>query len=150
MPTAWEIAGSQIGYPTGTLPPSEGGADDPFGEGPPWWAVLGPGIIAASGATLSSIFRRYPETPTYAQTRPYTVGGGAPSATTNYGGAGGVGIGIDGQGIRLSDGSHIGWLPIGAVVLGFVLLQSQGFSRRRNPATVKRNPRKRRRHARRR
>lgn len=49
-----------------------------------------------------------------------------PSATPS----GGVGLGIDGQGVRLSDGSHIGWLPIGAVALGFMLLQSKGISRR--------------------
>jgi hypothetical protein len=47
------------------------------------------------------------------------------------GGAGGVGIGIDGQGIRLSDGSHIGWLPIALVGGAFFLLQSPGFSRKR-------------------
>jgi hypothetical protein len=42
----------------------------------------------------------------------------------------GVGFGIDGQGIRMSDGSHIGWLPIAGVVVAFSLLQSRGFSRR--------------------
>lgn len=42
----------------------------------------------------------------------------------------GIGLGIDGQGIRLSDGSHIGWLPIVAVVGGFMLLQARPVSRR--------------------
>lgn len=138
MAVPWGEIGQQIDdFQFPTWNPESGPA---YSEAPPWWAVLGPGIVAASGATLSDIFRRYPETPTYAQTRPYTVGAAAPYSTTSSG----VGIGIDGQGIRLSDGSHIGWLPIGAVVLGLFLLQSQGFSRRRNP--VKRNPRKRRRH----
>jgi hypothetical protein len=44
---------------------------------------------------------------------------------------GGIGIGIDGQGIRLSDGSHIGWFPIVAVIGVFFLLQSPGFTRRK-------------------
>lgn len=42
----------------------------------------------------------------------------------------GVGFGVDGQGIRLSDGSHIGWFPIAGLVLAFVLLQSRPLSRR--------------------
>ena len=43
---------------------------------------------------------------------------------------GGIGIGVDGQGIRLSDGSHIGWGTIAIVVGGIFLLQSRGFSRK--------------------
>lgn len=43
---------------------------------------------------------------------------------------GGVGFGVDGQGIRLSDGSHIGWFPIAGVVLAFVLIQSRPLTRR--------------------
>jgi hypothetical protein len=43
----------------------------------------------------------------------------------------GVGIGVDGQGIRLSDGSHISWLVIAGGVGVFMLLQHPGFSRRR-------------------
>jgi hypothetical protein len=42
----------------------------------------------------------------------------------------GVGFGIDSQGVRLSDGSHIGWPVIGIVGLGFFLLQSRGFQKR--------------------
>jgi len=45
-------------------------------------------------------------------------------------GGGGVGFGLDGNGIRLSDGSHIGWFPIIGVIGAFALLQSKGFSRR--------------------
>ncbi len=57
----------------------------------------------------------------------YTTQGASP-----YGAAppAGVGIGVDGQGIRLSDGSHIGWAPIMLGVGALVLLQSKGFSRR--------------------
>jgi hypothetical protein len=43
---------------------------------------------------------------------------------------GGIGFGLDGQGLRLSDGSHIGWLPIVGVAGAFFLLQSQGIQRR--------------------
>jgi hypothetical protein len=43
---------------------------------------------------------------------------------------GGVGFGVDGQGIRLSDGSHISWVMIALVVGGFMLIQSRPFSRR--------------------
>ena len=47
------------------------------------------------------------------------------------GGGGGVGFGIDSQGLRLSDGSHIGWPIIGIVGLGIYLVQSPGFTKRR-------------------
>ena len=43
----------------------------------------------------------------------------------------GVGFGIDGQGLRMSDGSHIGWPVMGLAALALYLLQSPGFSRRR-------------------
>lgn len=55
----------------------------------------------------------------------------AQNAANNAAGGGGVGLGIDSSGIRLSDGSHIGWFPIIAVLGGVVLLQSSGFQRRR-------------------
>jgi hypothetical protein len=41
----------------------------------------------------------------------------------------GVGFGLDSQGIRLSDGSHIGWLPIAGVVVGLKLLQAKPYRR---------------------
>jgi hypothetical protein len=43
----------------------------------------------------------------------------------------GVGFGVDGQGLRLSDGSHIGWSTIGIAGLAFYLIQSKGFEKRR-------------------
>jgi hypothetical protein len=45
--------------------------------------------------------------------------------------SGGVGFGFDSQGLRLSDGSHIGWTTIAVVVGGFYLVQSPGFTKRR-------------------
>ncbi len=42
----------------------------------------------------------------------------------------GIGFGVDSQGVRLSDGSHIGWFPIVGVIGIFFLLQQPGFTRR--------------------
>jgi hypothetical protein len=41
-----------------------------------------------------------------------------------------IGFGVDSQGVRLSDGSHIGWFPIVGVIGVFFLLQQPGFTRR--------------------
>jgi len=104
-----------------------------YGEAPPWWAVLGPGIIAGSSATLSNIFRKYPEQPTYNAARPYysttggyPVGGGSPTS---------------GPG-QLGDWIAKNWwvLLIGGLILFF-----PGVQRRRNPAarsSRRRNPRR--------
>ena len=43
----------------------------------------------------------------------------------------GIGLGIDSQGIRLSDGSHIGWFPVIGVLAALYLIQSPSFSRTR-------------------
>jgi hypothetical protein len=144
MPTWGDVADNfpiTSGLPADGNIWDEGSGGSVYGEAPPWWAVLGPGIIAGSSATLSNIFRRYPEQPqtTY---RPPTYG--VEGATYRNTSSGGVGIGFDSSGLRLSDGSHISWIVIAAVVFGFFLLQSPGFSRRRNPAARKRNPKRRR------
>ena len=66
----------------------------------------------------------------------YTGGGGGVNYQNQYGALppaappGGVGVGVDGQGIRLSDGSHIGWPLIALGVGAIFLLQSPGYSRR--------------------
>lgn len=46
-------------------------------------------------------------------------------------GGGGVGVGIDKDGVRLSDGTHIGWTTIALAGFAIYLIQSPGFSRRR-------------------
>lgn len=43
----------------------------------------------------------------------------------------GVGFGLDGTGIRLSDGSHIGWTTIALAAGAFFLLQSRPVTRAR-------------------
>ena len=48
-----------------------------------------------------------------------------------YGYPSGVGFGIDGQGLRLSDGSHIGWTTIAIAGVGLYLLQRPGYQKRR-------------------
>jgi hypothetical protein len=118
--------------PSGGLPPdySTGGGSgggSSSGGGFNWNAL--PGVI---GQTLVGVFGHPQQT---------AAGGGlslaqqqqillAQQQGANRPNAPGVGLGIDGTGIRLSDGSHIGWLPIGFGIGALVLLQSKGFSRR--------------------
>jgi hypothetical protein len=121
------------GFPTSGLPDWGGGSgggsnnDGGGGNDVPWYVSSVP-FISAIGKTVSNIWGnanqqyqqpQYQYQPAYQQQPIYQTQPG-----------GGVGIGLDGAGIRLSDGSHIGWLPIAGVGLGLVLLQSKGFSRR--------------------
>lgn len=114
----------QPSWPSG----DSGGSADGGSSGPPWWVTSGP-LFGVIGKTLSNIFAPY-------QTSAAQAGVGVYRQPTNYdpnyrqAPNRSVGIGLDSSGIRLSDGSHLGWLPIGAVVFGFFLLQSKGFSRR--------------------
>jgi hypothetical protein len=89
---------------------------------------LGP-LLAGAEKTVSNIFA--PAATSIAQAQPavgyqYQAQPAAYRNPTNTG----VGFGIDGNGIRLSDGSHIGWVPIFLVGFGFVLIQSRPFTRR--------------------
>lgn len=117
-------------YGVGAPPPPDptwGGND---GNDVPWYLSAVP-LATVIGKTAASIWgNQYQPQPTYTPTysTDYAALQAAALARANAGD--GVGIGVDGSGIRLSDGSHIGWLPIGAVVFGFFLLQSRGFSRR--------------------
>jgi hypothetical protein len=94
-----------------------------------------PTLVALGLRTISNIFAPPATSIAQAQAaRPQVIYAGS-GRTDQYGNVipttgGGIGFGVDSQGIRLSDGSHIGWFPIIGVIGVFFLLQSPGFSRR--------------------
>lgn len=130
-----------LGTPIGGSSGGGSGGGTPQQQGPPWWAVLGPGIlkdvssifapapvsIAQAGAQNAALYRsQYPTAP-YSS---YPAGSINPATGQPYTSSTGIGIGIDANGIRLSDGSHISWILIGGIVLAIALVQSKGFQRR--------------------
>lgn len=109
--------------PTPTPVPVSSGSNS---STPPWWL---PAILGAEGA-VSKIFAPWQATAFSQQPTYYPPG---QSYNTGLVRTTGVGFGIDSNGIRLSDGSHIGWFPIIGVIGLFFLIQTPGFTRRRNP-----------------
>jgi hypothetical protein len=123
--------GAVIYYPTNT------------NQQNPWSAQI-PSLIAGGIQTIRDIFAPVGSTQAaYGAQRQPIVYAGAQQGAVPVRNTGGVGIGIDGQGIRLSDGSHISWIWIIGGIVIIYLIQSPGFSRRRNPTRkllAKRNP----------
>ena len=120
LPDNWELAAG-IGLPPAWPSSSSSGHST---------ANAITGVANAVAISLASIFGRNQGASAQNQIPPgygYNQQGQLVPVSPN---GAGVGIGIDGQGIRLSDGSHIGWFPIAGVTLAIFLLQSKGFSRR--------------------
>jgi hypothetical protein len=129
----------------GLLDPIELG-DDPYGIRPtppyndgsdagPWGGTV-PVLIGGGIQALRDIFAPVgTSTAAYRAQQQQYIGQqpvyNAPSSQYLPPRTSGVGFGLDSQGIRLSDGSHIGWFPIIGCVVVLFLIQSPGFTRRR-------------------
>jgi len=94
---------------------------------------LGP-LLAGAEKTISNIFA--PAATSIAQAQgssslyqPYNYPAGAPQPIYRAPQTG-VGLGVDSRGIRLSDGSYIGWGVIALVGGVILLIQTRPFSRR--------------------
>jgi len=103
------------------------GSDESGGHDMPWW-VSGAPVFGVIGKTLSNIFGNQYQQPNTAYRPAPTYQPGYPAGYRQPNA--GVGIGIDGNGIRLSDGSHIGWFPIIGVIGFFYVLQARPLSRK--------------------
>lgn len=111
------------GYPT-----SDSSGGDGSGS-PPWWAVLGPSLLKVVSNVFAPVQTSVAQAQAGAYRTPvYSATGQVinPYGTTPTG----IGIGLDANGIRLSDGSHISWLLILSAVGIFALVQAKGFQRR--------------------
>jgi hypothetical protein len=111
--------------PSGTIGSSAGDDNNDI----PWW-VSGAPVIGIIGKTVSNIFSPWQATAAQAQGAYRPQQTNYPVNTLPVNRNSGVGIGVDSNGVRLSDGSHLGWFPIVGVIGAFFLLQSKGFSRR--------------------
>lgn len=101
------------------------GASNTSNNGPTWWQLLISGGTRIAHDALTPIPVGVAQAHAAQQQVVYQ-----PTALQNRGTTPGVGIGVDGSGIRLSDGSHIGWFPIIGLIGVIFLLQSPGFQRR--------------------
>jgi hypothetical protein len=112
----------------GSIPPIFGGGVESDGSAPWWQSIIVP-IAGITGSTLSNIYAPWQTSAAQASARqpvyvPVQTQGGLPPRPE------GVGFGVDSRGIRLSDGSYIGW---GVVALGggiILLVQARPFSRK--------------------
>lgn len=94
-------------------------------DGPTWWQLL----IPNAAQTIQRVYSPWQaQAAVAASQRPIVQYTSSPNESGSV--PSGVGLAITRNGIRLSDGSYIGWLPIGGVVVAVFLLQSKGFSRR--------------------
>lgn len=117
---------------SGGATPAPAGGDSGGSNNPPWWSILGPGILK----DISNIFAPVQTSVAQAQSaglaQRQLQAGLTPQQyqLLQTGATTGVGIGIDSNGIRLSDGSHISWILIIGLIVVFALVQSRGFQRR--------------------
>lgn len=124
-------AWSDFELPQIEVPPdwTPGGESDNGEDNTPPWYVGAKPIIDIAGRTLSSIFGNRYQQPTTTAYRPpssYQYDPALLASRNNQG----VGIGLDSNGVRLSDGSHIGWFPIIGVIGFFFVLQSRPLTRK--------------------
>ena len=123
----------QIEVPPGWEPgQSTSGGNDDDDDGPPWWVTSVP-LFSVIGKTASNIFAPYQASVAQAGAGYYR-----PTQTLTYEqqlalaarNREGVGLGVDSSGIRLSDGSRIGWFPIIGVIGFFYVLQARPLTRK--------------------
>jgi hypothetical protein len=119
---------TQDPFPTDSSGGGSGGGGS-SNQAPPWYVSLEP-VLLGGEKLASNIWGNQYQQPTYQPIRTTLPANYGSTYNTVPNPGGGIGIGVDSRGIRLSDGSHIGWFPIIGVGFGLFLLQSKGFSRR--------------------